>query len=75
MPATPSSMTLAGFSLHLLPSGVFHQNIVNIIGTGVALDLKKLFHELDDLTAQGCTYAENYGVRPSSGTDALSHPV
>ncbi len=41
------------FSLHLLPSGVFHQNIVNIIGTGVALDLKKLFRELDDLTAQG----------------------
>ena len=30
------------FALHLLPSGVFHQNIANIIGPGVALDIEKL---------------------------------
>ena len=27
------------FALHLLPSGVFHSNIVNVIGPGVALDI------------------------------------
>ena len=28
------------FALHLLPSGVFHSNIVNVIGPGVALDVE-----------------------------------
>ncbi|MDR1734818.1 MAG: adenylosuccinate synthase [Oscillospiraceae bacterium] len=41
------------FALHLLPSGVFHQNITNIIGNGVALDLGKLKKELDDVTGAG----------------------
>lgn len=26
------------FALHLLPSGVFHQNVVNVIGPGVAAE-------------------------------------
>ncbi|MDR2647987.1 MAG: adenylosuccinate synthase [Oscillospiraceae bacterium] len=41
------------FALHLLPSGVFHQNIINVIGNGVALDIAKLKAELEDLIAQG----------------------
>ena len=36
------------FALHLLPSGVFHQNIANIIGPGVALDIEKLLAETED---------------------------
>ena len=34
-------------ALHLLPSGVFNAKATNIIGMGVALDLDKLFKELD----------------------------
>lgn len=41
------------FALHLLPSGVFHQNIANIIGPGVALDIEKLFKEYNDLISRG----------------------
>ena len=29
------------FALHLLPSGVFHQNVVNVIGPGVALNISR----------------------------------
>lgn len=41
------------FALHTLPSGVFHQNIVNIIGNGVALSVPKIVAELKDIEAKG----------------------
>lgn len=41
------------FALHLLPSGVCHQHVVNIIGNGVALDLLKFEKGLAAVTAQG----------------------
>ncbi|MCD7776656.1 MAG: adenylosuccinate synthase [Firmicutes bacterium] len=41
------------FVLHQLPSGVFHGNITNIIGNGVALSVEKFKAELDGLTSRG----------------------
>lgn len=41
------------FALHLLPSGVFTKGVTNVIGQGVALDLKKFFDELDQLLERG----------------------
>lgn len=41
------------FALHLLPSGVFHQQIANIIGPGVALDIEKLLKEYDGIVERG----------------------
>ncbi|MCR4614720.1 MAG: adenylosuccinate synthase [Clostridiales bacterium] len=41
------------FALHLLPSGVCHENIVNIIGNGVALDISKFAKELKSVTDAG----------------------
>src|SRR5690349_862138 len=41
------------FSLHLLPSGVFHPHIINVIGPGVALNVTDLMTELDALEARG----------------------
>ena len=41
------------FALHTLPSGVFYSHTTNIIGNGVALDIKKLFNEIKDITDQG----------------------
>ena len=41
------------FALHLLPSGVFHQDVVNVIGPGVALNIEALLNELKGLTDRG----------------------
>lgn len=41
------------FALHLLPSGVFNPNTLNIIGTGVALNVKAFKAELDNLAESG----------------------
>ena len=41
------------FALHLMPSGVCHPNIINIIGNGVALDIHKFINEYNDLKCRG----------------------
>ncbi len=41
------------FALHTLPSGVFSENTVNIIGNGVALNIPKLFDELNEVVSKG----------------------
>ena len=41
------------FALHLMPSGVCHENIVNIIGNGVALDIRKFIKEYNEIREQG----------------------
>lgn len=41
------------FALHILPSGVFHRNVVNIIGPGVALNIDGFLTELSGLTERG----------------------
>lgn len=41
------------FALHLLPSGIFRQNILNIIGNGVALSVENFLKELDDVVSKG----------------------
>ena len=41
------------FALHLLPSGVFRDNVVNILGNGVALDPENLWKEIEDVSSRG----------------------
>ena len=41
------------FALHLLPSGIFHPHVMNVIGPGVALDIEELMRELDEITGRG----------------------
>lgn len=41
------------FALHLLPSGSFNQNVTNMIGNGVALDIPQLIKEIDDIVSKG----------------------
>ncbi|MCR4653917.1 MAG: adenylosuccinate synthase [Eubacterium sp.] len=41
------------FALHTMPSGVFHQNIMNICGNGMAFDIDKFLRELDEIVAKG----------------------
>lgn len=41
------------FALHLLPSGIFTPGVMNILGNGVAVDLKNLWEEMETVMAQG----------------------
>ena len=40
-------------ALHLLPSGVFRPDVVNVLGNGVALDPENLWTEIEDLRKKG----------------------
>ena len=41
------------FALHLLPSGIFREGVVNILGNGVALDCENLYNEMENVRAAG----------------------
>lgn len=41
------------FALHLLPSGIFRKNVVNILGPGVALDPENLLIEIKRIVEAG----------------------
>ena len=41
------------FALHLLPSGIFREGVVNILGNGVALDPENLWNEMQDVMKKG----------------------
>ena len=44
---------LGKFALHLLPSGIFRKDVINILGNGVALDCESLWNEMQEVMAQG----------------------
>ena len=51
------------FALHLLPSGIFRDGVVNILGNGVALDPENLWTEIKDVTDKGvCVTPENLKI-------------
>ena len=41
------------FALHILPSGVFYDHTVSIIGNGVALNIDNLVNEIDGIVKRG----------------------
>ena len=41
------------FALHLLPSGIFREGVVSLIGNGVAVDPESLIKEIDYVREQG----------------------
>ncbi len=41
------------FALHLLPSGIFRPDAVNVLGNGVALDPENLWTEIEDVRSRG----------------------
>lgn len=44
------------FALHILPSGIFHKNITNVIGNGVAFDIDALKSEMSEINAAGIEF-------------------
>ncbi len=51
------------FALHLLPSGVFHKNITNVIANGVALNIEALKDEMQTLKDAGIDFDLLIGER------------
>jgi adenylosuccinate synthase len=45
--------------LHQIPSGIFHENKINLIGNGVVLDAVTLRKECDNIAAMGVDYQKN----------------
>jgi len=45
--------------LHQIPSGIFHENKINLIGNGVVLDAVILKKECESVTAMGIDYRKN----------------
>ena len=41
------------FALHLLPSGIFRDGVVNVLGNGVALDCENLWKEMQEVESKG----------------------
>ena len=41
------------FALHLLPSGIFRKNVINILGNGVVMDPESLMNEIKDVADKG----------------------
>lgn len=44
------------FALHQLPSGVFHEKTINIIGNGVALNVEYLMQEIESIKSSGIKF-------------------
>lgn len=53
------------FKFHLIPSGILNQNIINVIGNGVVIDLEALIDEIDDLHSKKIT-TTNLKISPNS---------
>ena len=47
------------FALHLIPSGIFHKGVVNVLGNGVALDPESLWEEIETLRSRGVEVNED----------------
>ena len=41
------------FALHLLPSGIFREGVMNILGNGVAVDPESLVREMNEVSSKG----------------------
>lgn len=51
------------FALHLLPSGIFRNGVVSVIGNGVALDPENLWKEMEEVKAKGISITpENFKI-------------
>ena len=59
--------------LHQIPSGIFHQNTVNIIGNGVVLDPVTLKKECDAVAAYGVDVRKNLFISQRTNIIVPSH--
>ncbi|MEJ2568687.1 MAG: adenylosuccinate synthetase, partial [candidate division WOR-3 bacterium] len=53
-------------SLHLVPSGIFHQDKISIIGNGVVIDIIQLIKEIEELKEKGIEIKDNLKISKRS---------
>ncbi len=63
------------FALHLLPSGVFYPEVMNVIGPGVAVNIPVLLKERRELLSPRRAGADAARVRARASGIALSPAV
>lgn len=61
--------------LHLLPSGVLHENVMNYIGNGVILSMTALVKEINGLKEEGVDITKRLRVSESCGLLMPYHPI
>ena len=59
--------------LHQIPSGIFHQNTINIIGNGVVLDPVTLKRECDAVAAFGIDVKKNLFISERTNIIVPTH--
>ncbi|MFM7838803.1 MAG: adenylosuccinate synthase [Chitinophagaceae bacterium] len=59
--------------LHQIPSGIFHDSLVNLIGNGVVLDAVTLRKECEAVAAFGVDYAKNLYIAARANLILPSH--
>lgn len=50
------------YILHLIPSGIMHEEKINIIGNGVVIDPGALIEEMNDLKARGISFEGRFFI-------------
>ena len=63
------------FILHLVPTGILHQDKTCVIGNGMVLDLEHLFFELEELHKRGITYRGRLWISPNAHLVMPYHKV
>jgi len=61
--------------LHTIPSGIFHENVINIIGNGVVIDPVTLLKELDNLKELGLNPKKNLLVSKKAHLILPTHKI
>lgn len=59
--------------LHQIPSGIFHDNKINLIGNGVVLDVVTLKRECESVAALGVEYKKNLFISEKTHLILPSH--
>ncbi len=59
--------------LHQIPSGIFHENKINLIGNGVVLDAVTLKRECESVAAMGIDYKKNLYISARTHLILPSH--
>ena len=62
------------FALHMLPSGVFYPDVVNVLGPGVALNIRNFADEMEALASRGVP-APHVVVSERTQVVAPYHPM
>ena len=59
--------------LHIIPSGIFHEDKINLIGNGVLIEPRIFRQEIDELTAKGVDATRNLVVSKKAHLILPSH--